>query len=248
MNALAESATSLITGFRERLDSVNEPAGISVVLIGSVARGTSLAQSDLDLLVVSESTLSKPNVDPPLHVQYFTHREFTERLAAGDDFAAWCVRFGIPLSTSPVWGAIQEAPEASRWPDWRLKLPHAARRLHMTAKLLQLGDYDSAAEEGLYALTHIGRAVLLRANEFPLSRPEMLGQLQDMGQRSLAKLLQEFVFGTPSPRRVNQVVIYVKRLLVSLDRQWYSHDAAERRKVALLKAASRTKNSAQPKL
>ena len=114
----------------------------------------------------------------------------------------------------------------------------------MTAKLLQLGDDDAATEEALYALTHVGRAVLLRANQFPLSRPEMLGQLGEVGQRALAKLLQEFVFGAPSPRRVKQVVIYVKRLLVSLDKHWYSQDAAGRRRVALLKAASRPKSPA----
>jgi hypothetical protein len=68
--------------------------------------------------------------------------QFMERLRIGDDFAAWCVRFGIPVRLSAVWNRIVESSEAKGWPDWRQKIEHAARRLLLADQLLKLQDEE----------------------------------------------------------------------------------------------------------
>src|SRR5580704_16606438 len=97
------SYTSLTQDFVRSVCSANDRMQISVILIGSVARFTHASQSDLDLLVVGEQPPVVERHPDRLHVQAMTTKEFTERLRAGDDFAGWCVRYGVPLVTSSGW-------------------------------------------------------------------------------------------------------------------------------------------------
>lgn len=228
----------IVDRFREALAAEGAPEQI-VVLIGSVARGTANEQSDVDILVISEGNPHKVQSDPPAHVQYFTRTQFLERLGAGDDFAAWCVRYGAVLEDTEGWAHLLVSVEAKVWPDWRRKLPHATRRLHLAASMFRLGDLDAASEETLYLLTHLGRALLLRAGLFPLSRPEMPEQLESIGHPALARLIREFLRGDPDRRRVRQAIGYGKKLLVHLDRGWFEKQFQERERIRKLKAARR---------
>lgn len=238
-----KSSTELISDFKEALAAANQGRSLALVLIGSVARGTALTESDLDLLVVSDSPLRRVSTKGLVHAQYFTESEFVDRLRQGDDFAAWCTRFGVPIADGTVWSRITGSKEARAWPDWRAKLPHAARRLHLSVSMMALGDVDAAAEEASYALTHTGRAILLKAGEFPLSRPEMIKQLSTAGYPALSKLLQEFLFGAPNVAQIRKAIAYVRKLLIHLDRGWYATHHAERRRQSALKAQNRTKRS-----
>lgn len=238
-----KSSTELISDFKEALTAANQGCSLALVLIGSVARGTALAESDLDLLVVSDSPLRRVSTKGLVHAQYFTESEFVDRLRQGDDFAAWCTRFGVPIADGMVWSRISGSKEARVWPDWRAKLPHAVRRLHLSVSMMAVGDLDAAAEEALYALTHTGRAILLKAGEFPLSRPEMIKQLSSAGYPALSKLLQDFLFGAPDVPQVRKATAYVKKLLIYLDRAWYTAHHAERRRQSGLKAQNRMKRS-----
>ena len=233
------SSADLISNFTQALIERNSNAPFVVVLIGSVARGTALAESDLDLLVLSETVVHRIQTNGPIHAQYFTETEFTDRLRAGDDFAAWCVRYGVPIVNGTIWTRVTASTEALTWPDWRCKLPHAARRLHLAASMLDMGDIDAAIEEALYALTHTGRAILIKAGDFPLSRPEMLRQLTNAGFPALSKLLQDFLFGSPDVAQVRKAISYVKKLLIRLDKEWYADHATERR----LRAASKAQRT-----
>jgi hypothetical protein len=78
--------------------------------------------------------------------------------------------------------------------------------------------------------------LLLKRGEFPLSRPEMVEQLR-AANPSLANLLTRFMTGDQDRRTIQQGLNYVKKLLVQLDRAWYSQDASERRRVAKLKGS-----------
>lgn len=215
---MTDNPTSLIGNVLTSINDQRPNDGFALVLIGSVARDTATSQSDLDLLVLSSPKLVVPRTPDRLHVQSMSDKEFEERLKSGDDFAAWCVRFGVPIVASESWLSLTSSPAAAVWPDWRLKVPHAARRLTLAASLLDSRDIPAAAEEALYAVTHVGRAILLKNNVFPLSRPEMIHQLRAAGKPALSDLMKTFLYDDPEQRVVRRAIRYTKRLLIQLDR------------------------------
>jgi hypothetical protein len=216
-----ETPTSLINEALRTIHAQRPGNSVAVVLIGSVARDSAMADSDLDLLVLASPRLEVPRTPDRLHIQSMDERVFAERLKEGDDFAAWCIRFGVPISTSTFWLDITASPESTSWPDWRKKIPHVCRRLILAHSLAQSGDLPAATEESLYAVTHLGRTVLLKENVFPLSRPEMIQQLQDSGHRALAALIKSLLFEEPKAGTVRRTIRYTKRLLLVLDREGY---------------------------
>jgi predicted nucleotidyltransferase len=159
--------------FAKALRIANESAAFDVVLVGSVARGSQTSKSDIDIVVISNEKLEI----------------FIARLRKGDDFAAWCVRHGVPLIDSGVWSRMRSTPEASVWPDWGEKVAQGVKKLILSDQLLQIGDLEAASEEMLYAARHTARAILLKANVFPLSGPEMARQLSELRQQPISDLL-----------------------------------------------------------
>jgi Nucleotidyltransferase domain len=225
--------TRLTTEFVDSLRSSNPNTPHCVILIGSVARGTETSQSDLDLLVLSDRDIRVPRTDPQLHVQFVREGLFREKLRAGDDFAAWCIRFGVPVISSEAWLSLANSPEATIWPEWRKKVVHAARRLLLATTMLDTEDKDAAAEETLYAASHTARAILLNARIFPLSRPEMIQQLQDGGHQPLAEILKQLIYMRVTKRELRRTQFYIKKLLVDLDRKTYRDYVTARRRVIL---------------
>ena len=239
---LNESSYTVLTHeFVQAVCSANEGSQLSVILIGSVARSTQTSQSDSDLLVVGEKLPVVERHPDRLHVQTLTTKQFAEKLRSGDDFAAWCVRYGVPLLASSGWLQIVRSPDAGTWPDWHKKVRHAARRLTLATTLLETDDIAAAAEEILYAVSHTARAMLLKAKVFPLSRPEIIGQLNEAGQQRLATLLQELSYEEPTRQAVNRASMYVKRLLVHIDRPSYREFVALRRQHLLAKHDGRSR-------
>jgi len=241
--------TQLIDEFTAALEASNSNVPLSVILIGSAARNAATAESDLDLLVLSQDGLKIVPTPGPLHVQTMTVTKFRERLQNGDDFAAWCVRFGIPIVRSALWDELLGSPEASEWPDWRQKIEHAARRLLLASSLRESGDLDASAEELTYAVTHVARAILLMSKVFPLSRPEIITQLKELGYPKLSEALVELSFGDRTDRGIKRTIVYVKKLLVHLDRDRFKayvngrRDARRRKKEASKKDLSATRVS-----
>lgn len=238
---LKESSYTVLTQeFVQAVCSANEGSQLSVILIGSVARSTQTSQSDLDLLVVGEKPPVVERHPDRLHVQTLTTKQFADKLRSGDDFAGWCVRYGVPLLASSGWLQIVSSPDAGTWPDWHKKVRHAARRLTLATTLLETDDIAAAAEEMLYAVSHTARAILLKAGVFPFSRPEMIGQLKETGQERLAKLLQELSYEESGTTALNRASMYVKRLLVHIDRPSYREFVSLRRQHLLAKHDGRS--------
>jgi HEPN domain-containing protein len=215
------SYTSVTQDFVREVCSANKGVQASVILIGSVARSTHTSHSDLDLLVIGEKPALVRRRPDKLHVQTMTVKQFSERLRAGDDFAAWCVRYGVPILASQPWLDIVSSPDAGTWPDWHKKIRHAARRLMLAATVLETGDVEAAAEESLYAVSHTARAILLKEGVFPLSRPEIISQLREANHENLARVLQKLSYEAPTKAALNRALLYVKRILVSMDRPLY---------------------------
>jgi predicted nucleotidyltransferase len=211
--------------FCAQVEKHNDNLRASVILIGSVARGTETPRSDLDLLLLTDRDIKRPPNWQDFHVHLSTKNDFLKRLREGDDFAAWCVRYGVMIRDSGDWAQIREAPEASIWPDWQRKIGHAVRRLLFASALLQTGDGEASAEEMLYAVGHTVRAILLRSQVFPLSRAELVQQARDAGFPHLSAVFKRLLYDPPSGSFLRQAEAYCKRLLCYLDRAAYRREA-----------------------
>ena len=106
--AAAEKADTIIQGMVEKLRKGYAPQ--KVILFGSRARGTARADSDIDLLVIKETSerfidrwtrvrqlLSDPQRTIPLETLVLTPQEVTQRLAIGDQFVETILREGTVL-------------------------------------------------------------------------------------------------------------------------------------------------------
>ena len=146
-------------------------------------------------------------VSPPqaLRLQLkFVQRSPIRLLMAAPGTARRCAGAGRCLCR-----AVAAAPR-SYWSDlrqeWIPKLPfpsavvaeqRAERAEGLLRKLQAIGDEDASAEQYLSVLTHRARSFLLRRDVFPISRPELAGQLRQAGQSELAVQLELAMLRTP---------------------------------------------------
>ena len=112
--------------------------------------------------------------------------------------------------------------DAHIWPDWKLKIPHAVRRLVLACDLFRGGDLSAASEEVLYAVSHTARAILLKSNVFPLSRPEIVKQLSECDESVLSGMLVRLLDQDEDIRFLYRTIRYLKPKLIALDRVSYS--------------------------
>ena len=232
-----------IRGCIDAMTASNPGVEFAAILVGSVARETSTERSDIDVVFVSEQRLRRARCAARVHAQLFVADELRQKLRAGDDFALWCVRLGLPIADPGIWATITADPEAAEWPDWKPKIVHAMRRLILSSDLLKVGDLPAASEEALYAVTHTARAILLRAAVFPLSRPEMVEQLLGAGHRPLAELLRRLLAEEEDHRFLYRTVRYLKRLLTSLDKVAYAQFATKHAHNATQRMQARRANA-----
>ena len=163
----------------------------AVVATGSAVRDVEHSD-DLDLVVVHRAArpvLPRPPIS--IDLRCFCQTDIVPKLTTGHSFLSWAVRFGRPLFERNRWWSQLRA-------DWnpRLLLPpatesteRAMRAEHHRDALAEAGDDDAAAEMALSALTHHARAALSRAGVFPQSRPELPGQLRQIGEHPLAEVV-----------------------------------------------------------
>jgi hypothetical protein len=163
----------------------------AVVAVGSAVRGERHAQ-DVDLVVVYRGT--HPTFGPvPLDVDVRAYDSETvnEKIAAGHDLLGWALHFGVLVCEQQAyWSRLREA--------WKGRIPfpsateadeRAARAARLTRELRAVGDLEAAAEQYLSWLTHDARARLIRSGVYPASRPELPGQLRDVGEYATAEML-----------------------------------------------------------
>ena len=183
----------------------------TVLLIGSVAREMLTKWSDIDLVVISARPRKTWIPPAGMHIQFETRQNFLRRLRKGEDLPAWALRFGKVLHDDGWWSGISKKTDLINiWPDWRLKLDHARRRLEMANALHEMGDISAAWEEYLYAASHITRAVLLASYHFPLSRGELAKQLSGIGEKELADCIRQLINEEP-----NKTMIEVERRILN---------------------------------
>jgi predicted nucleotidyltransferase len=202
---------------------------VSIILVGSAARNTRTEDSDVDLLALGETRPKPRKTVGCFHIQTASVSEFLCNIEKGEDFEAWCIRFGIALYDHGAWRRVLNSAGVDRWPRWQLKVEHAARRLFLAHSFLEMGDEAACSEELIYTLGHIIRAFLLRAEIFPLSRPELAEQVSKIGYPHLADIHERLRGGQFEFHLLNQACMYSKRLLCFLDRDRYGAFAADQR-------------------
>ena len=188
----------------------------AVVLVGSWARGTYVSPlSDIDVLLVGGSV---PR-EAPVGVQLLrvSLDELRSRVASGDDFLQWALRYGTALKGRRLWEKLRgELLERAPWPEPDVKVRQAARRYRVAKALFDMGDLDAAQEEARFALAHLARAQLLSGHIFPLSRPELPGQLRTKGHQELADSLERSNSSGPlSARELEEMLSLIARRLES---------------------------------
>lgn len=212
-------------------------ADCAVVLIGSAARGCRTEQSDIDVLFISTGKIANIPVISGYHIKFASEADFLKRLVAGEDFEAWCVRYGISLLDRGVWGRVKTSSK-DVWPRWETKVVHGTRRLFLASQLSSMGDRPAAREELVFVLGHIARGLLLKRGMFPLSRPELASQVKGIGYPHLAALHERLrSTDSPSSRDLGLSLRYSKKLLVHLDRTIYRNLSEDHRKAARSKQA-----------
>ena len=193
----------------------------TVVLVGSGARELMSSRSDLDILVIDEQVpdirLQQPG---NLHLQQFSRFDFLRRLNNGDDYPGWALRFGIPMRDPDGWWAKQVALELENphWPDWEPKVKHAKKRMNMASALLEVGDEEAASEEFMFAASHVARATLIKHGVFPLSRPELPSQLEDV-EPELAQVLSRLIWENMDAAHLMRIESFLKRQIESLNQK-----------------------------
>jgi predicted nucleotidyltransferase len=214
-------------------------ADCAVVLIGSAARGCRAEDSDIDLLFVTTEKVTNLPVISGYHIKDITESDFLKRLNAGEDFEAWCIRYGETLIDRGVWGRVSVSGNGL-WPRWETKVVHGARRLFLAAQLSKMGDRSAAREELIFVLGHIARGLLLKAGTFPLSGPELATQVKDLGYSHLADLHERLrCTNSPSDSDLSLSIRYSKKLLVHLDRAMYGKLAQDHSRVMRSKSSKR---------
>lgn len=184
----------------------------TIILMGSAARQTLTPRSDSDVLVITKFPVPRWRSPIDVHLHMETRDQFLGRLKAGDDFPAWAIRYGkVVHDPSEWWLQVTRHVAATTWPDWRVKVHHAARRLSIAAQALSDGDEEAAQEEYLMAASQVARAILLRAGEFPLSRPELPAQLDAVGHTALAAAMKRLLAGAVSLSEVKQAARVITR-------------------------------------
>jgi hypothetical protein len=175
----------------------HELGAAALVLTGSTARGRRTEVSDLDY----HSIGALPRVDDlPADIDLYCDdpAEFAAKLARGDDFAHWTLRYGCILFDS---GVMQDAAahlaSHNAWPDPERKLRQAKRALGFAERLAASGDYPALSEQVRGALSLTARWWLLAHDVFPLARDELPTQLIQTRQIALARALESSIHERP---------------------------------------------------
>lgn len=165
----------------------------AIVASGSAVRDVAYSD-DLDLVMVYRTRRpGLPTRPIDVDLRLYEQAEALQKLAAGDDYLSWSVRYGRALFERDAWWTRL----CVEWKD-RVTPPSAVKARARADKMrtvydnmLEVGDFDAAVEIQISMLTHMARALLGAAGVFPKSRPELAGQLCGIGEQALAGRLTD---------------------------------------------------------
>lgn len=165
---------------------------IAVIAIGSAVR-PDVPSADLDLVVISKDP-KKVKDRPPIEVDLraYPSNQVIALIESGNDLLSWALMFGkVLFQRDNYWESIVTSQQDKiPLPSYDTAVKRANQALVRLRQMLDLGDQSAASELALSYLTHLARAELLDAHQYPRSRPELPGQLRQTGAVHLAQCLE----------------------------------------------------------
>ena len=184
------------TWFKGFLDRVVKDANVAAVIVVGSAVRPDVASEDLDLMVLCHDVSAlRPNAPMEVDVRKLSISDLESRIGAGHDMLIWAIRLGRPVvDKEGLWAGV-----VARWAS-RLPLPSASvcsERARAARQRMEdmraIGDECAVADLAVAYETYRARARLLQAGVFPASRPELAGQLREIGEIGLAGDLEKAI-------------------------------------------------------
>lgn len=186
-----ERAKAWLASFVER--SRRDDNVVALVAIGSAVRPTAAAE-DLDILALCrDKSALKDKAPIEVDVRKVNANGIESDIQRGDKLVTWAVLFGRSLlDKDSVWeGVVRRWADSVPLPNMDVSLERAkAIRVRMK-EMKEIGDENALCDLNLSYLTHLAWARLAKACVFPRSRPEIPGQLEEIGEHDLAAKLKD---------------------------------------------------------
>lgn len=210
----ARRQTSKLRALTDETLARSRAAGaVSFVLTGSTALERRTKLSDLDFYVVGPRP-ALPSTDEDLDVYAVDLAGFKHRLAKGDDYLHWTLRFGLILyDAGPLRWALGRTADDNLWPDVTAKAVQARRAVGMAIEILATGDGDAAVEQCRIAFSLAARWWLLESGEFPRARMDLPEQLAQTPLSWLGEALRSTISDEASRPHLPEVAAELKDLL-----------------------------------
>lgn len=185
---LKKSTDSLVYSEVERVyySLMDNKEVISIVLVGSVARGLYNEASDIDFLVITENQESinvKEDYLSPfrnINVVYRSKRQMLLSYKKGKEFFVWAIRYGLLLYDKNFWVQMY---------GWKLrkinKNEAEKKRTYVYKTVSEIytslinGDVAKTSPLIRKVAIQIARIILILNNIIPKSRPELALQIQE---------------------------------------------------------------------
>ena len=184
-----ERTRAWLASFVER--SQRDENVVAIVAIGSAVR-PGVAADDLDLLVLCRDRAALKHRAPiEVDVRKANAQGIEGDIRGGDVLAAWAVLFGRALlDKERVWeGVVRRWRDGVPLPDADVSLARAKAIRERMKEMREIGDDNALCDLNLSYLTHLAWARLAKVGVFPRSRPEIPGQLEEIGEGDLAAKL-----------------------------------------------------------
>lgn len=161
-----------------------------VLLVGSVARGKRTAESDVDVVAVTQS--SRAVDSSTLSIAWYDLDLFVSYLEDGLPSAFAALRDGKVAYDDGTLGEVRALAERnSLRPTADAAVREARAEIgRARSQLAVAADLAAAAETARSAAKVLAAAVLLEAGALPASGPEIPGQLGEVGEDELARLVR----------------------------------------------------------
>ena len=185
-----ERAKAWLASFLER--ARRDENVVAIVAIGSAVRST--AAEDLDILVLCRNRAALKEKAPiEVDVRKANAQAIESDIRRGDPLVAWAILFGRPLlDKRHVWeGVVQRWRDSVPLPCADVSLARATAIRGRMEEMSEIGDHNALGDLNVSYLTHLAWARLAKAGVFPRSRPEIPGQLEEIGEGDLAAKLAQ---------------------------------------------------------
>ena len=186
-----ERAKAWLASFVER--ARRDENVVAIVAIGSAVRAAAVAE-DLDILVLCRNRAALKEKAPiEVDVRKANAHAIESDIRRGEALVAWAVLFGLPLlDKKRVWeSVVQRWKDSVPLPNAEVSLARAKAIRERMKAMSEIGDDNALCDLNLSYLTHLAWARLAKARVFPKSRPEIPGQLEEIGERGLAAKLAQ---------------------------------------------------------